>query len=80
MGWAHQQGHKGKQGTSRGGAFLAVQERWRAEMHKVKTDIRGWGRYVTRETPGKSGASIVVVSLYLPTRAGAKGPGGGAWD
>ena len=80
MGWTHQQGHKGKQGIRRGGTFLAVQERWRAEMHKVKTDSRGWGRYVMREMLGKSGASMVVVSLYLPTKSGAKEPGGGAWD
>ena len=80
MGWTHQQGHKGKQGIRRGGTFLAVQEKWRAEMHKVKTDSRGWGRYVMREMLGKSGASMVVVSLYLPTKSGAKEPGGGAWD
>ena len=43
MGWTHQQGHKGKQGIRGGGAFLAVQEKWRAEMHKVKADSRGWG-------------------------------------
>ena len=29
---------------------------------------------------GKSGASMVVVSLYLPTKSGANEPGGGAWD
>ena len=68
MGWTHQQGHKGKQGIRRGGTFLVVQEKWRAKMHKVKTDSRGWGRYVMREMLGKSGASMVVVSLYLPTR------------
>ena len=39
MGWTHRQGHKGKQGVRRGGASLAVQERWRAEVHKVKSDI-----------------------------------------
>ena len=33
-----------------------------------------------REMLGKSGASMVVVPLYLPTRSGAKEPGGGAWD
>ena len=82
MGWTHQQGHvhKGKQVIRRGGTFLAVQERWRAEMHKVESASRGWGRYVIREMLGKSGASMVVVSLYLPTRSGAKEPGGGAWD
>ena len=80
MGWTHQQGHKGKLGTRRGGTFLAVQEKWRAEMHKVKADSRGWGRYVMREMLGKSGASMVVVSLYLPTKSEARGPGGGAWD
>ena len=80
MGWTHQQGHKGKQGIRRGGTFLAVQEKWRAEMHKVKTDSRGWGRYVMREMLGKNGASMVVVSLYLPTKSGAREPGGGAWD
>ena len=68
MGWTHQQGHKGKQGIRRGGTFLAVQERWRVEMHKVETDSRGCGRYVMREMLGKSGDSMVVVSLYLPTR------------
>ena len=80
MGWTHQQGHKGKMGIRRGGTFLAVQEKWRAEMHKVKADSRGWGRYVMREMLGKSGASMVVVSLYLPTKSGAREPGGGAWD
>ena len=80
MGWTHQQGHKGKQGIRRGGTFLAVQEQWRADMHKVKTDSRGWGRYVMREMLGKSGAPMVVVSLYLPTKSGAKEPRGGAWD
>ena len=59
---------------------MAVQERWRAEMHKVKTDSRGWGKYAMREMLGKSGASMVVVSLYLPTKSGAYEPGGGAWD
>ena len=49
-------------------------------MHRVKAVSRGWGRYVIREMLGKSGASMVVVSLYLPTRSEAKGPGGGAWD
>ena len=33
-----------------------------------------------REMLGKSGASMVVVSLYLPTKSGAREPGGGAWD
>ena len=35
-----------------------------------------------REMLGKSGASMVVVSLYLPTKpdTSTKGPGGGAWD
>ena len=80
LGWTHQQGHKGKMGIRRGGTFLAVQEKWRAEMHKVKADSRGWGRYVMREMLGKSGASMVVVSLYLPTKSGAREPGGGAWD
>ena len=49
-------------------------------MHKVKTDSRGWGRYVTRELLGRNSASMVVVSLYLPTRSDSKEPGGGAWD
>ena len=35
---------------------------------------------MTREMLGKSGASMVVVSLYLPTKSGAREPGGGAWD
>ena len=59
---------------------MAVQGRWRSEMHKVKSDSKGWGRYVVREMLGRSGASMVVVSLYLPTKSGAKEPGGGAWD
>ena len=80
IGWTHQQGHTGKHGIRRGWTFLAVQEQWRAEMHKVKTDSRGWGRYVIREMLGKNGSSMVVVSLYLPTKSGAKDPGGGAWD
>ena len=80
MGWTHQQGHKGRKGIRRGGSFLAVQERWKAEMHRVKVDSRSWGRYVMREMLGKSGASMVVVSLYLPTKSTAKDPGGGAWD
>ena len=33
---------------------------------------------MTRELLGRSGASMVVVSLYLPTKSGAKDPGGGA--
>ena len=33
-----------------------------------------------REMLGKSGASMVVVSLYLPTKSGAKEPGGETWD
>ena len=49
-------------------------------MHRVKADSRSWGRYVMREMLGKSGASIVVASLYLPTKSTAKDPGGGAWD
>ena len=48
-------------------------------MQKVETDNRGWGRCVMREMLGTSGASMVVVSLYLPTRSDAKEPGGGAW-
>ena len=40
MGWTHQQGHTGTQGIRRGGTFLAAQEKWRAERHKVKTDNR----------------------------------------
>ena len=78
MGWTHQQGHKGRQGLRRGGVFLAVKEQWRAEMHKVEVDSRGWGRYVMRELLGRSGASLVVVSMYLPTRSSSKQPGGGA--
>ena len=49
-------------------------------MHKVKTDSRNWGRYVMRELLGKSGASMVIVSIYLPTKSSSKQPGGGAWD
>ena len=49
MGWTHQQGHKVGKGLRRGGTFIAVKEGWRAEMHKVRTDRRGWGRYVIRE-------------------------------
>ena len=49
-------------------------------MYKVKTDSRGWGRYAMRVLLDKSGASMEVVSLYLPTKSGAKDPGGGAWD
>ena len=59
---------------------MAVKEDWRAEMHKVRTDRRGWGRYVIRELKGRNGASMAVVSLYLPTGADKKEPGGGAWD
>ena len=33
----------GQAGNQKGGTFLAVQEQWRAEMHKVKTDNREWG-------------------------------------
>ena len=33
-----------------------------------------------RQMLGRNGASMVVVSVYLPTRTGAKEPGGGAWD
>ena len=80
MGWTHQQGHKGKQGIRRGGAFLTVQEQWRAEVHKVKSDNRVWGRYVMREMLGRSGASMVVVSLYPSTKSGARESGRGAWD
>ena len=80
MGWTHQQGHKVGKGLRRGGTFLAVKEDWRAEMHKVRTDRRGWGRYVIRELKGRNGASMAVVSLYLPTGADKKEPGGGAWD
>ena len=80
MGWAHQEGHKGKRGIRRRGTFLAVQEKWRAEMHKVMTDSRGWGRYVMRQMLGRSGASMVVVSLYLPIKSGVKDPGGGTWN
>ena len=80
MGWTHQQGHKVDKGLRRGGTFLAVREDWRAEMHKVRTDKRGWGRYVIRELKGRNGASLAVVSLYLPTGAGKKEPGGGTWD
>jgi hypothetical protein len=67
MGWTHQQGHKVGKGLRRGGTFIAVKEDWRAEMHKVRTDRRGWGRYVIRELKGRNGASMAVVSLYLPT-------------
>ena len=73
MGWTHQQGHKV------GKPFIAVKEDWRAEMHKVRTDRRGWGGYVIRELKGRNGASMAVVSLYLPTGADKKEPGGGAW-
>ena len=76
MGWTHQQGHKVGKGLRRGGTFLAVKEDWRAEMHKVRTDRRGWGRYVIRELKGRNGASMAVVSLYLPTGADKKEPGG----
>ena len=48
-------------------------------MHKVEPDRRGWRRYVIREMLGKSGASLVLVSLYLSTKAGAEEPGGGVW-
>ena len=80
MGWTHQQFHEGKLGIRRGGTSLAVPEKWRAEMHKVKTDSRGWRRYMLREMLVDGGVSMVVVSLYLPTKSGAKEPGGGAWD
>jgi hypothetical protein len=79
MGWTHQQGHKVGKGLRRGGTFLAVKEDWRAEMHKVRTDKRGWGRYVIRELKGRNGASMAVGSLYLPTGADKREPGGGAW-
>ena len=59
---------------------MAVKEDWRAEMHKVRTDRRGWGRCVIRELKGTNGASMAVVSLYLPTGTDRKEPGGGAWD
>ena len=55
MGWTHQQGHKVNKGLRRGGTFIAVKEDWRAEMHKVRTDNRGWGRYVTRELLARGG-------------------------
>jgi hypothetical protein len=77
-GWTHQQGHRGRRGLIRGGVFLAVQEQWRAEMHEVKTDRRGWGRYVMREMLCINGASVVVVSIYLPTRSAEEN--GGAWS
>jgi hypothetical protein len=80
MGWTHQQGHKVGKGLRRGGTFIAVKEDWRAEMHKVRTDSRGWGRYVIRELKGRNGASMAIVSLYLPTGSDNKEPGGGAWD
>ena len=80
MGWTHQQGNKVDKELRRGGIFIAVKEGWRAEMHKVRTDRRGWGRYVIKELKGRNGASMAVVSLYLPTGADKKEPGGGAWD
>ena len=46
MWWTHRQGHKVNRGLRTGGTFIAVKEDWRAEIHKVKTDSRGWGRYV----------------------------------
>ena len=33
-----------------------------------------------REMLGKSGNSMVVVSVYLPTKSGSQQQGGGAWD
>ena len=33
-----------------------------------------------RELLGRNGASMAVVSLYLPTGSDTKEPGGGAWD
>ena len=40
MGWAHHQGHKGRQGIRRGGTFLAMQEKWRAEIRLRCTRLR----------------------------------------
>ena len=80
MGWTHQQGHKMSKGLRRRGACIAGKKDWWAEIHKVRTDKRGWGRYVIRELKGKNGASMAVVSLYLPTGADKKEPGGEAWD
>ena len=57
-----------------------MKEDWRAEMHKVRTDNRGWERYVTRELKGRNGASMALVSLYLPTGSDKKEPDGGAWN
>ena len=54
----------------RGGTFIAVEEDWKTEMHKTRAGSGGWGKYATRELLGRNGASMVVVSLYLP----------GAWD
>ena len=45
---------------------MAVQGQWRAEMHRAKTDSRGWGRYVMREMLGKSGVSMVVAGVVVP--------------
>ena len=64
----------------RGGTRIAVKEDWRAEMHKVRTDSREWGRYAIRELKGRSCASMAIVSLYLPTGLDKKESGGGAWD
>ena len=75
MGWTHQQGHKVGKGLRRGGTLIAVKEDWKAEMHKVKTDSRGWGRYVIRELKRRNGASMAVIS-----GSDKKEPGGGAWD
>ena len=79
-GWTHQQGHKVGKGLRRGGTRIAVKEDWRAEMHKVRTDSREWGRYAIRELKGRSCASMAIVSLYLPTGLDKKESGGGAWD
>ena len=80
MGWTHQQGRKVGNGLRRRCTFIAVKEDWRVEMHKVRTDRRGWGRYVIRKLKGRNGASMAVMSLYLPAGADKKEPGGGAWD
>ena len=78
MGWTHQHGHKVDKGLRRGGTFITVKEDWRAEIHKARTGRGGWGRYVIREPKGRNGASMAVVSLYLPIGADRKAPAGGA--
>ena len=64
---------QGQAGDRERGTFLAIQEKWRAKMHKVKTGGRGWevcDEGAAGQEWGLNGGGVTV----LAHKIGCQGP------